>query len=114
MQQDVLRTDAQDDFRPYGRSLRAGGPEADGSAAVAQGNFQVRQLPVVAEQLAFHEVGHADKIRHERVRGFGVDAFGIADLLDHALVHHHDPVAHHERFGLIVRDVDRGDAHVVL
>ena len=54
------------------------------------------------------------KIRHERVRRFGVDAFGVADLLDDALVHHHDPVAHHERFGLIVRDVDRGDAHVVL
>ena len=39
---------------------------------------------------------------------------GIADLLDLALRHHREAVAHHERFFLVVRDVDERDADLAL
>ena len=37
-----------------------------------------------------------------------------ADLLQHAVLQHRDAVAHGERLGLVVRDVDRGDAEAAL
>ena len=35
-----------------------------------------------------------------------VDLAGLAELLDHALIHHRDAVAHRQRLVLVVRDVD--------
>ena len=39
---------------------------------------------------------------------------GAADLLDPALAHHRDPVAHRERLFLVVGDVDEGDPDLAL
>ena len=43
-----------------------------------------------------------------------VDLLGRSDLLDPALVEDGDPVAHRERFFLVVRDVEEGDADALL
>ena len=43
-----------------------------------------------------------------------VDLDGRADLLDPAVVHHRDPVAHRQRLLLVVGDVDEGDADLAL
>ena len=43
-----------------------------------------------------------------------VDLGGRADLLDPALVEHREAVAHRERLLLVVRDVDEGDAELLL
>ena len=42
------------------------------------------------------------------VAGWSIDLARRADLLDAALVHHHHPVGHFERFFLVVGDEDRG------
>ena len=47
-----------------------------------------------------------DRVLVQRLRG--------VDLLEHALAHDGDPVAHRHRLGLVVGDVDRRDAEVVL
>ena len=39
---------------------------------------------------------------------------GIADLLEHAVAHRRDPVAHRHRLDLVVRDVDGRRADLVL
>ena len=44
------------------------------------------------------------------VAGLAVDLGRRADLLDHAVVHHHDAVGHGERLLLVVRHHDGGDA----
>ena len=43
-------------------------------------------------------------------RGPAVDLLRRADLLDHAVVHHHDAVGHGQRLLLVVRHHDGGDA----
>ena len=43
-----------------------------------------------------------------------VDRAPVADLLDHAVVHHRDAVGHGQRLALIVGDVDEGDADALL
>ena len=48
------------------------------------------------------------------VVGLAVDLRRRPDLLDHALVHHHDAVGHRERFFLVVRHHDGGDAEPAL
>src|SRR5262249_7714439 len=58
----------------------------------------------------------AEERGHERVGGVVVDVGGRADLPHHALVQHHDAVAHGHGLDLVVGDVDRGrpDAPVEL
>src|SRR5207247_1460234 len=50
----------------------------------------------VAHHGAGDEVHHADKVGDERGGGSAVDVEGPPDLLDHAVVHHHDAVRHGE------------------
>ena len=69
---------------------------------------------VVRDDLAAQDVAFADKISDESVAGLVVDVFGRADLLDHAVVHDHDDVAHRQRFLLVVRNEDKGDAEVIV
>ena len=61
-----------------------------------------------------HQVRHADEACDEGRRRTVVDLLGLCDLLDHAVVHDGYPVAHRERFLLIVRDVDERDPDVAL
>ena len=50
----------------------------------------------------------------EQVDRAVVELLRRADLLQHALAHHRDAVAHGHRLDLVVGDVDGGDAEVVL
>ncbi len=48
------------------------------------------------------------------VAGLVIDVVGRADLLDLALVHHHDAVGDFQRLLLVVGDEDRGDVDLVM
>ena len=48
----------------------------------------------------------ADELRDEEIAGPVVELERRADLLDAAVVHHHDPVGHRHRLDLVVRHVD--------
>ena len=62
----------------------------------------------------FDDVGAADKIGDEpRARPL-VDFLGVADLLDPSVIEDGDPVGHRQRFALVVRDEDEGEAERVL
>ena len=69
---------------------------------------------VVAFHSAVEDVAFADEVRNEAVFRFVVDIFGCADLLDHALIDNGDRIGHGHGFFLIVRDVDKGDAELLL
>ncbi len=56
----------------------------------------------------------ADEVGDEQRRRPVVDLARRAELLDHALVHHGDPVGHRHRLELVVGDVDRGGAEAVV
>jgi hypothetical protein len=60
------------------------------------------------------EIGGADKIRHEGAGRLAVDLHRSADLLDHAVVHDHDPVGHGECLFLVVRDHDGRHAQALM
>ena len=56
----------------------------------------------------------ADEAGDEHVRRLLVQVARGADLLQDAVLEHRDAVAHGERLGLVVGDVDRGDAEPAL
>ena len=60
-----------------------------------------------------NDVALADEVCHKGVFRLVVDLLRGADLLDIALVHDDDGVGHGQRFFLVVRDVDKGDAQLV-
>src|SRR5262249_62001591 len=64
--------------------------------------------------VAIDDVRRSDEARDELARGAVVPLGRPADLLDPALVEDRDPVAHGQRFLLIVRDVDERHAEVAL
>ena len=59
-----------------------------------------------------HEVdgGSADGARHGQGGGAGVELQRRAHLFDPPRVHHHDAIGQRHGFGLVVGDVDHGDA----
>ena len=63
---------------------------------------------------AVEQVAVADEVRNERVLRLVVDILRLADLLDLAFLHDHDLVRHGQRFFLVVRDVDKGNAEFVV
>ena len=63
---------------------------------------------------AVNDIALTDEIRHEGVLRLVVDVLRGADLLDLALVHDHDGVAHGQGLLLVVGDIDKGDAHLLL
>ena len=56
----------------------------------------------------------ADEARHELVLRVGVDLQRGADLLDEAVLHDHDPVAHGHGLDLVVGHVDHGGLQPVV
>src|SRR5262249_50237513 len=56
----------------------------------------------------------ADEAPDEEVRRVVVDVLGMARLLEDAVAHDGDPVAHRHRLDLVVRDVDRRCLELVL
>ena len=63
-----------------------------------------------ADYRAVEDITFADKVRHEGIGGFVIDIGGGADLLYDPVGHDDDRIRHGERFFLIVRDVDKGNA----
>ena len=61
----------------------------------------------VADDRAVIDVALADKVGNESVCRFVVDVLRSADLLDFAVLHYDDPVAHREGFLLVVSYVDK-------
>ncbi|SPZ06525.1 Uncharacterised protein [Pseudomonas aeruginosa] len=70
-----------------------------------------QQVLVVAQLQA---VGVAEEVVDEIAGRVLVDLAGRADLLDHALVHHHDAVGHFHRFFLVVGDEHRGQVDLLV
>jgi hypothetical protein len=66
--------------------------------------------------LALEQVHRGEPMKpgHEQVDRLVVELQRGVDLLQHAEVHHRDPVAHRHRLDLVVGHVDRGDAEVGL
>ena len=63
---------------------------------------------------AVNDVALANEVGHKGVFGLVIDVQGGADLLDIALVHDHDGVRHGQGLLLVVGDIDKGDAHLLL
>ncbi len=104
-------------LRPHGHLDRAALPRAvrhryEHPVAVAdpdRGRAAADRLGRAAQQ-----VGGADEPRHELGRGTLVDLPRPGELLDQAVVHDGDAVAHGERLVLVVGDVDERDADLAL
>ena len=63
---------------------------------------------------AVDDVGLADEVSHKGVFGLVIDILGGTDLLDTPFIHDHDRVAHGEGLLLVVGDIDKGDAYLLL
>ena len=63
---------------------------------------------------ALHQVAGADEAGGEDRGRVLVDVLGRAALLDHAVVHDRDPVAHAQRLVLVVGDEQEGDPDLAL
>ena len=84
-------------------------------AAVHAFKFAVAELDLpILEHDAVDDVGLADEVRDKGVFRLVVDVGRAADLLNDAVVHDDDAVAHGQRLLLIVGDVDEGDAGALL
>ena len=70
--------------------------------------------PASSTQPALEAVGMADEAGDEGGGRIGVDLGLGADLLEGAIAHDRDAVAHGQRFLLIVRHVDEGDLQLLL
>ena len=96
----VLRPHADDDVRgQLGRTVQV---EPD----VAEDEPRTGPVAFCARRREAHRRA-ADEAGDERVRRVGVDAVRVADLLEDALAHDRDAVAHRHRLDLVVGDVDR-------
>ena len=60
------------------------------------------------------EIAVADEFAHESVRRPVVHIEWGADLLELAVAEYGDPVGHRHRFGLIMGDIDHGDADLAM
>lgn len=78
------------------------------AAAVAEVDHAV--CAVARDQRARQFVGGARKIGDEKVGGAVIDLVRGAHLQQLAVAHHADAVAERDRFGLVVGDIERGDA----
>ena len=112
----VLGSDAEDDRLPRVLpEVRAGGDhvvrhrqfepaDLDGVRAIGPGDRRLHQV----------HGGRPDEPGDEQVHRMVVEGLRRVDLLQHALAEHRHPVPHRHGLDLVVGDVDRGDAEVVL
>jgi hypothetical protein len=113
---EALGSDAHDDgaagVAPHRRAgLQGGGAERHPLLAHSADHPAARLLDLGVE----HVHGRAaDEACDEQVHRAVVDLLRGVDLLQPALAHHRDPVAHGHGLDLVVGDVDRGGAEVVL
>ena len=113
---EVLRPDADDE--PLTHVLLEPGSVRD--ELVAERELVLADLhgeaAVLARDAPLDEVhrGRADEAADEEVHGMLVELLRRRDLLQLALAHDGDPVTHRHRLDLVVRDVDRRHAELVL
>ena len=105
---DVLGPDAEDE-----RAAGALAQVRDGDLGVADADAGGAGRDVAVEAEEVHR-RRADEVGDEHGRGPVVDLLRLAELLDDAVVHHDDLVAHLHRLELVVGDVDGGRAHAVV
>ena len=105
--QEVLRTDTHDHGLAHIGSQ--GGDLSLGNQQGVAANLGV-QLAVLIGDSGIDEVhlGAADEACYEQVAGRIVQGLGGVKLLDDAVLHNDDPVAHGHSLGLVVGDVDKG------
>ena len=103
-----------DGFRPerHGDSF-SGAPE-NGLPARICWPSSVRVPLLALNDLCRKNRQRADERSNKAAARPVVDFQRRADLLNPALIHHHDPVRHGERFFLVVGHIDRGDAKLAL
>ncbi len=101
-----LGRDDADRFRPDHRGRRAGALRG----TVSERERATGEVEAAAGTLALDDVGGADEFGDEAACRREVDIARAADLGDGALAHHHDAVAERHGFGLVVGDVNGGDA----
>ncbi len=112
----VLRPDSEADRAPgVGAQPRTLGDRLGGDRQLLLTDLDGETAAALGE-LRLHEVHRraADEARDEEVRGPVEDHLRIAGLLQHAVAHHGDAVAHRHRLHLVVRDVDRRHAQLAL
>ena len=76
------------DFTGLNTDAEVPGAECQRSAGAALKDDQL-DIAVARGQLAFEQTGDTDEVGDKGVHRIGIDIFGIANLLDHGLVHHH-------------------------
>ena len=75
---------------------------------------RARPRPWRSRRLASNRFAHAEEVGDEARARPLVELLGSADLLDAALVHHRDPVGHHQRLVLVVGHEHERDPHALL
>ena len=70
--------------------------------------------PVIPDHARVENIALADEVRHKGVLRLVINALGVANLLDAAIVHHHNRIRHGERLFLIVRDIYKGNTQFLL
>ena len=86
-----------------------------GEAAVHAGELlAVHFHDLIPDHDAVEDVALADEVRHKGVLRLVVDVLRRADLLDAALVHDHHGVGHGQGLLLVVGDIYKRDAHLLL
>ena len=84
-------------------------------AEVHAREFRTRKLDqLIVNHRAAQQVAFADEVRDEGVCRFVVDGFGVADLLDGAVLHDDNRVGHGQRFLLVMGDEDERNAQPLL
>ena len=91
--------------RPFGRPA---------STVAPLGRRIVAPVALRGDRVAFEEIGLADEIGDEAFGRAVIDFARASDLQDLALGHDRDAVRHGERFFLVMRHEDEGDAGLVL
>ena len=66
------------------------------------------------QHFGIKEIGHADKVGDEFAGRLLVDLGRFTDLFDFSMVHYDDLVGQAHRLGLVVGDVDAGQAELAL
>jgi hypothetical protein len=85
-----------------------------GAAERAEGRLEDEGFALAPGEIACDEIGEADELGYHGCFGTVVDLSRLRQLVDSAAEHHGDPVSDDHGFRLVVRDVDRGDAHFLL
>ena len=95
--------------------LEADAVEALDSARIRIAEWVSLDLQIMRAYQVAIECGHRPEEAHDELRSrMIVELVRRADLLDPALVDHHNPISHFQRLLLVMRDEDRRDVYLVV